>query len=248
MTSTKGKGKAKGEKDWKKGEEQEQKEAAEAPEEECEEEPEEFQESEKLPEDYRDLTRDDVTENPFGFLFSPLATQCFASRPVTEDQVTFSVGTSPAARLTKELFTGRGRIGGVSLVLRTRGCFSGRISWGRVGLNGAPGRRMRAMLSMRFGMGAEFTASRGRAGLFMSMTGATDTSTDAAYGTLVSRAATITLWVSSATGWARVAGRCNTRMEMCTSESGSRGSNSAAASSHGQTVAIIMWESFGTGR
>jgi hypothetical protein len=45
-----------------------------------------------FPEDYQDLLQDEVTENPFGFLFSCSVTQCFASKPVTDEEVTFFSG------------------------------------------------------------------------------------------------------------------------------------------------------------
>jgi hypothetical protein len=139
--SRSGKAKAKtsgkSKKDAKKEEEAEQKEAEhEAPEEECEEEPDEFNESEEIPDDYRTVTQDELTENPFGFLFSSSVTQCFASGPVYEDEVAFFNGNRYSGEMHEGIIHGHGTYTWASLGASYTGSFqwgtftgTGRIEW-----------------------------------------------------------------------------------------------------------------------
>lgn len=67
------------------------------------------EESEEVMEGFEVAVSDEATRNPFGFLFSPAVTQCFAKEPVEVDHIVFFSGNSFTGNIEEGIVNGDGR-------------------------------------------------------------------------------------------------------------------------------------------
>ncbi|OHT05761.1 hypothetical protein TRFO_26441 [Tritrichomonas foetus] len=118
--------------------EQNQPQTTEEEEEQVEEyESEPFQESEEIPENDSQCSQDEVTENPFGFLFSTSVTHCFTNEHKNEgDPFVFFSGNTYQGEMHEGIIHGQGEYTWTDLGAKYSGTFNwgnftgtGRIQW-----------------------------------------------------------------------------------------------------------------------